>query len=349
VGSLLVAFVRTVYIVKENNNMEFPQYVSQMAPDTFLNFCKDFAQLDSTERVIARDLLVPSFEELQAVRNLFVSLKEQLTRLEKITMATSSGVQALQTQVSQVQQQVTAMQAAVASANTRLLNSIAALQAQLAGSSPGDPAAIAAAVTSLQQVSASLQSVATSETAEDVTTLTISPSTLTIAAGATQQFSANIPVNWSAANGSITQAGLYTAPTGGTTDTVTAISTDGTNQTASVSVSVSPSTTPQPFVISPSQILVAPGANQQFATLGGPSGPNPIGYAAQNGTITSSGLYTAPASGFTSDVVTATAADGVTTATCQVTIGSIDSAAQNASVKNVAAASRPAQGIKPGK
>ena len=71
------------------------------------------------------------------------------------------------------------------------------------------------------------------------TSVTVSPSTATVAPGATQQFTANVPVTWSATgDGTISSTGLFTAGTSTGTATVTATATDGSGATGSASVTV---------------------------------------------------------------------------------------------------------------
>src|SRR5207248_6888658 len=55
----------------------------------------------------------------------------------------------------------------------------------------------------------------------------ISPSSASVQTGATQQFSANVAVTWSASCGTISSSGLYTAPSTAGNCTVTGTATDG--------------------------------------------------------------------------------------------------------------------------
>ncbi|MFZ0732003.1 MAG: Ig-like domain-containing protein [Candidatus Sulfotelmatobacter sp.] len=139
----------------------------------------------------------------------------------------------------------------------------------------------------------------------------ITPTTLTISTGATQQFTAtvqgqsNAQVAWSvdgiaggnSSVGTITSSGLYTAPSQAGTHTVAA--TAKTNPSASASAPV----TVFSFALSPgSGIVLNPSATQQFtATIQGLTNTavtwSVDGVAGGNssaGTITTSGLYTAP-------------------------------------------------------
>jgi hypothetical protein len=75
-------------------------------------------------------------------------------------------------------------------------------------------------------------------------TITISPTSATLAPGATQQFTATVTgtpdtrVSWSASGGSVTQAGLFTAPATAGQYTVTAASVAAPSKQASATVTV---------------------------------------------------------------------------------------------------------------
>ena len=129
----------------------------------------------------------------------------------------------------------------------------------------------------------------------------VKPVAATVGLGGTQQFSASNVASWSAAAGSVTTAGLYTAPTVMTasgTDTVTA---KGPGGSSSATVTLVPKLT-----VTPPTATVTLGATQQF------SASNVTTWSAAAGSVTSAGLYTAPtvmtASG--TDTVTATGPGG---------------------------------------
>jgi uncharacterized protein YjdB len=67
--------------------------------------------------------------------------------------------------------------------------------------------------------------------------LSITPTTASLTAGQTLQFTANEPVTWSAVGGSITAGGLFTAPNSTMSCIVTATDAGGNQATATVSVS----------------------------------------------------------------------------------------------------------------
>ena len=152
----------------------------------------------------------------------------------------------------------------------------------------------------------------------------VTPSTATVAAGATQQFTAtvqgqsNSSVNWSVDGsaggntsvGTITASGMYTAPAQAGNHSIVATSAADSSESGSAPVSV------YTFALSPaSGLLLAPSGTQQFtATLLGLSNTSVAwsvdGIAGGNGTtgtVSSTGLYTAP-NALGAHTVTATSA-----------------------------------------
>jgi hypothetical protein len=154
--------------------------------------------------------------------------------------------------------------------------------------------------------------------------ISISPTSATVALGRTLQFTAtvntasNAAVTWqvngtvggNSITGTITTSGLYTAPTSPTSVTVTAVSVANTTQAASATVTVSP-----PISISPTTAAIGLSGTLQFTAtvtfstntavtweVNGVSGGN-----ATVGTISTAGLYTAPATLPNPNSVTVTA------------------------------------------
>lgn len=128
---------------------------------------------------------------------------------------------------------------AQANANSRLEADIEALRNEIGSGNTTRLTAIAdsleASLGQFKTIQTNLEANAAAEDAVDV--LTVSPTTATVAPGATQQFTANMPVTWTAGSGSIGTDGLYTAPTNGaTSDTVTATTTEGKTASASVTI-----------------------------------------------------------------------------------------------------------------
>ncbi len=168
-------------------------------------------------------------------------------------------------------------------------------------------------------------------------TVAISPTNAVIGSGATQQFTASVQGEstasfaWAvdgvsggnATVGTITSGGLYTAPpvSGGhsITATVTADSSATTSSPVSIfTLSISPST----------GTLVTPGATQQFTdTITGQTSV-PVtwsvdgiaGGSSTTGTVTSGGLYTAPAALGRHNVTVASLAYPTTSSTAPLTV-----------------------------
>ena len=151
-------------------------------------------------------------------------------------------------------------------------------------------------------------------------TISVSPATATISPAGTQQFSVqNLPagtsVTWSisGAKGSITQAGLYTAPSSLATQntvkvTATNSSTAAVLGTASLTVLASPS-------IGPATATVAPSGTQQFSVQNLPAGTVVMWeISPSTGSVTQRGLYTAPSSVATQQAITVTAMNASTAA-----------------------------------
>ena len=142
--------------------------------------------------------------------------------------------------------------------------------------------------------------------------VSVSPTASSLQTGAQQQFSAsvsgtsNTAVTWSASSGSIAANGMYTAPASAGTYTITATSNSDSTKSGAALVVVS---TPQPVTvsISPGSASVDEATQVQFtATVSGLSN-TAVTWAVTRGTgtITQSGLFTAPKAA-ESDVITAT-------------------------------------------
>ncbi len=175
-----------------------------------------------------------------------------------------------------------------------------------------------------------------------VTGVTVSPSAPSVTGGTTQQFTATVEgtnnpgqgVTWAASAGAINSSGLFTAPaaTGASQSiTITATSTVDNTKSGTATVTV-PATGAPPVTytgvsVTPSTATVAGLATQQFSAAVSGTGAfsTTVTWSVDgtgNGTINSSGLYTAPASGVSARnvVVRATAANGTTTGTAAVTV-----------------------------
>ena len=157
--------------------------------------------------------------------------------------------------------------------------------------------------------------------------ISVSPTTANLQTSAQQQFTAfvsgtsNTGVNWTASGGSISAAGLYTAPTLAGTYAVSAVSAADATKSSSATISVF-----SPQVVS---VSVSPGSvsmpekwQQQFAaTISGTSNTGVTWAVTQgSGTITQTGLYTAPQAAETDLVRVTSQADNTKSASATINI-----------------------------
>ena len=154
--------------------------------------------------------------------------------------------------------------------------------------------------------------------------ISVSPLTASLAVGNTQQFtasvtgSANTAVAWSATGGSVSSTGLYTAPSISGTYMVTATSLADPSKSASATVTVNGSVA---VTISPPALSIGLGGTQQFTATVTGTIDTAITWTASGGTISTSGLFTAPPAVTGIYVVTATSvADPTKSASATVTV-----------------------------
>ncbi|MBS2021171.1 MAG: Ig-like domain-containing protein, partial [Deltaproteobacteria bacterium] len=174
--------------------------------------------------------------------------------------------------------------------------------------------------------------VAITVTAAQVVSISVSPQTIQLDTSATQQFTANVTgasntgVTWAiteSGGGTVTSGGLYTAPAAGGVYHLVVTSAADTSKTATATITVVAQTVVG-ISVSPTAPSVAVSATQQFtATVTGTSNTDvtwSITQGAAGGTITSGGLYTAPATTGTYNVVATSAADTSKSASATVTV-----------------------------
>ena len=124
-------------------------------------------------------------------------------------------------------------------------------------------------------------------------TVTVSPTAANVTLGQTRQFTSNSAVSWTTTAGSITSAGLFMAPTvmpGSPSVTIRATSMADATKFASAAVTLQAGSTPTPEVtVSPATASVTLGQTQQFISN------SAVIWSTTAGTISASGLFTAPA------------------------------------------------------
>ncbi len=140
------------------------------------------------------------------------------------------------------------------------------------------------------------------------TAVEVTPATATVAAGATQQFSAigrmsdgstsSVAVTWSATGGTVSGTGLYTAgATAGTYRVIAVRQGDTKADTSAVTITVAATPTLSAVEVTPGSASVGTGGTQQFSALGRMSDNSTsavtVTWSATGGTISTGGLYTA--------------------------------------------------------
>jgi len=157
--------------------------------------------------------------------------------------------------------------------------------------------------------------------------LTISPTTTTLAPGKTVTFQAyvsgstNQNVIWSASGGVITQTGIYTAPTANGTYTVTATSAASSTASAVAQVIVNSVTiNPIAVQVTPPSTTVSYGTQVQFLANVTGTTNTAITWSVSDGTISSTGLFTAPSTTEQVTVLARSVANPSITGSSQVTI-----------------------------
>lgn len=151
--------------------------------------------------------------------------------------------------------------------------------------------------------------------------VTVSPTAANVTLGQTRQFTSNTAVTWTTTAGTITSAGLFTAPAampGSPSVTIRAASMADATKFASAVVTLQTGSTPAPDVTaSPATASVTLGQTQQFTSN------NAVTWTTTAGTISATGLFTAPAAMPPSSAVTVRAtstADATKFATAAVTL-----------------------------
>jgi Zn-dependent metalloprotease len=156
-------------------------------------------------------------------------------------------------------------------------------------------------------------------------TVGISPTTASVVVGGTFQFTAtvsgstNTAVTWTATGGTVSTSGLYTAPATAGTYTVKVTSAADTTKSASATVTVTPAGGVA-VTITPTTSTLSPGATQQFTAAVTGSTNTAVTWTATGGTVSTSGLYTAPATAGTYTVKATSAADTTKSASATVTV-----------------------------
>ncbi|WP_263416350.1 DUF1800 family protein [Terriglobus albidus] len=146
---------------------------------------------------------------------------------------------------------------------------------------------------------------------KSVTPQTIAPSSTSVTLGKTQQFSSPGATSWTASAGTITSSGLYTAPSTMPSSKTVTVTATGPGGSANAAVTLVPL---PPQTIVPAAVSLNLGVTQQFTSAGA------TGWTASAGTISSTGLYTAPSVQPAGGTATVTATGPGGTATAIITV-----------------------------
>jgi hypothetical protein len=173
-------------------------------------------------------------------------------------------------------------------------------------------------------VSASAQVTITSPT---VVSVSVTPNSASVAANSQQQFTAmvsgtsNTAVTWTASGGTVSTAGVYTAPNLPGTYSVKAASVADPTKSGSASVTVSTAPTVS-ISISPTTVSMPQKWTEQFTSVvSGTSNQGVTWSVAQGtGTVGTNGLFTAPSSVETDRVTVTSLVDSTKTATAVINI-----------------------------
>lgn len=130
--------------------------------------------------------------------------------------------------------------------------------------------------------------------------LSLYPASITVAEGASQQFTAGSPASWSASCGSVSSSGLFNAPLAPGACAITATAMDGSGRTATGTANVAASS----ITLTPASLHTHALGKQHFTAS------IPVTWSSTCGAIDSGGNFTAPATEAPICSVTAQASSG---------------------------------------
>jgi len=160
-----------------------------------------------------------------------------------------------------------------------------------------------------------------------ITTVTVVPDPASVQVNQTMQFRATVTgtgsfnpsVTWSASAGTISPSGLFTAPATAGNTVVTATSVQDTTKSGSASVAVT--TIPVVAVaVSPKTSTVISGGTEQFNAIVTGSSNTAVTWTTSVGTITQTGLFTAPVVTTSTTVIVAATSVADTSKSDSVTV-----------------------------
>lgn len=191
---------------------------------------------------------------------------------------------------------------------------------------PSTPGNVTITATSVADPTKSASATLTIVAAPTAIAVTITPASVSVGVGASQSFSAlvsgttNGAVTWTVTGGSITPAGLFTAPSTPGTVTVTATSVADSTKKASATITVTSVAQPVAVSISPASATLTAGATQAFSAVVTGTAYTAVTWTTTGGSITPAGLYTAPSTAGSATITATSVADSTKKASATVTI-----------------------------
>jgi hypothetical protein len=188
-----------------------------------------------------------------------------------------------------------------------------------------------------------------------VTAVVVTPPSASTIVKSTLTFAATVAgtttdknVTWQAKLGTITTAGVYTAPTVAGTDTVTATSMADPAKSASAQIVVT-TTAPTPptsaaVKVAPATASIAVKGTMTFAATVTGTTNTAVTWTAKLGTITASGAYTAPATAGADTVTATSVANTSVTGTATLTVTSASGSAVTSVAVSPSTATSPTNG-----
>lgn len=193
----------------------------------------------------------------------------------------------------------------------------------------------------------------------------VTPTAVTISVLQSQQFSATVnnssnqAVTWQVDNiqggnstvGTINSEGLYTAPAAAGTHTIKAVSVVDSTQSGSATVTVQPATPAITVAISPTTAALSPLQTQQFSATVNNSSNQAVTWQVDDidggnssvGTISSSGLYTAPSAAGSHVIKATSVANSAKSASATVTVSLTPAISVNVTPATASVASQQTQ------
>jgi uncharacterized protein YjdB len=160
-----------------------------------------------------------------------------------------------------------------------------------------------------------------------VSSVSVSPTSASVIAGGTLQLTATVggspsanAVTWTTSSGTISTAGLFTAPATSGTATITATSVADTTKTATATITIAAPVVNSVTVSPSTASVITSGTLQLTASVQGTVTNKSVTWNASSGSISSAGLFTASATAGTATITATSAADATKTATATITV-----------------------------